>query len=152
MDTPESQTRTTNLPLLHSKPQENLTRGTKTEAVSAILSRLALHYWRPDFDQGQFRNLLGDFLDDLKAYQPAQISAACDAYRRSGEKFFPTPGQLLKFIKADSPSRPRLETYKPPQIEGRQATKTVGQVLRDHGMEDAAIRWESKFGIGDGHV
>lgn len=122
------------------------TENSKAEAVAASLARLALHYWRPDFAPQQARLLLADFLSDLAPYSPEEISAACDAYRRSGEKFFPTPGNLLQHIRQERGPRPRLQTFRAADrnlLAGPQATKTVAEVLRENGFADAARKWDS---------
>jgi hypothetical protein len=119
----------------------------RNEQVAAILSKLALHYWRPDFTPTQSKLVLSDFFADLARYTPAEISDACDTYRRNGEnRFFPTPGALLALLKPDASERPRLPTFRAGQLQigGRKATKSVAEVLREHGFERQAEKWEGR--------
>ncbi len=79
-------------------------REAKDEAIVALLAKLALHYWRPDFTEGQARQLYLDYLDDLRDYAVADIKTAIQAYRTDGtNKFFPSSGQIIDSIigKAD---------------------------------------------------
>lgn len=79
-------------------------RASKDEAILAILARLALHYWRPDFTPGQARQLYRDYLDDLRDFAVVDINRAIQVYRRDGaNRFFPTTGQIVDLIsgKAD---------------------------------------------------
>jgi hypothetical protein len=121
----------------------------RNEQIAAILSKLALHYWRPDFTPTQSKLVLSDFLSDLAPFTPQEISAACDTYRRNGEnKFFPTPGALLAILKpaGTGTERLRLPTFHAGQrqIGGRKATKSVAEVLREHGFDAQAKRWEDR--------
>lgn len=73
--------------------------GSTAKEVMAMLGKLALHYWRPDFSEQQAKLLFADFVEDLREYSPERIEAACTAYRRNPEnRFFPTPGQLRACI------------------------------------------------------
>jgi hypothetical protein len=68
----------------------------KDEAILMLLGQLAVHYWRPDFTEGQARQLYRDYLDDLRSYRVADIDLAIKSYRRDGQnKFYPTSGQLI---------------------------------------------------------
>ncbi len=74
-------------------------REAKEKAILVLLAKLALVYWRPDFTPSQAKQLYDQYLDDLQEYPFADISEACQKYRRDGEnKFFPTPGQLRSII------------------------------------------------------
>jgi len=111
--------------------------------VAAALSRLALHYWRPDFSPSQVKLLLQDFLHDLQRYSPSDIEYACEAYRRDpANKFFPTPGALLGILKRYDTCEPSLPRYQAPlQIGMKLATKSVAQILHENGFEKAAQAW-----------
>lgn len=62
--------------------------------MTALMS-LSVHYYRPDFTEGQARVLIRDMLEDLAEFTPEQVDAAIRAYRRDPKsKFFPTSGQL----------------------------------------------------------
>lgn len=92
--------------------------------ISATLSRLALHFWRPDFTPIQAQYLMEDYLEDLRGYSSNQVESACRNYRRDPEnKFFPTPGQLIDLIPRASPFT------SPAEIEGQRkaAEKAYGK-------------------------
>jgi len=88
-------------------------------------------------------------LSDLGSFSPYQVEDACAAYRRSGgNKFFPTSGQLMDASKpAPIVPRSNLKRYDPKEFEAPRAEKlkSVGQVLREHGFDRAANKWESKL-------
>jgi hypothetical protein len=63
-----------------------------------MLSKLAIHYWRPNFTPDQAKQLIFDFIDDLGRYDLADVQRAIVAYRRSPERFWPTPGALIALI------------------------------------------------------
>ena len=74
-------------------------------ALGAVLERLADQTIAPDaLKSGDVKRIAafwGAFHTDL-ANVPAQVlSRACGAWRRSGEKFYPTSGQLLKLCRDD---------------------------------------------------
>jgi hypothetical protein len=123
-----------------SQPPRSSTVATE---VAAILSRLALHYWRPDFTPAQAKLMLQDFLHDLDGYTPKDVNYACEVYRQNAEnRFYPTPGQLLAILRRYESPSPRLPRFQAPrQIGMTQSTKTVAQVLREHGYEAAAQSW-----------
>lgn len=71
----------------------------KDEAILALLARLALVYWRPDFTPGQAKQLYSQYLEDLRGFAFADIVDAFKKYRQNGEnRFYPTPGQLVDII------------------------------------------------------
>lgn len=130
-----------------SSQQKTLIENTALE-INAILSRLSLHYWRPDFGPGQVRLLLADYLDDLHGYSVEAINAACTQYRRNPEnKFFPRSGDLLALLKPKSEPRHHLQPFRGlPVIEAPRATKTAAQILAEHGFTLASARltgWDS---------
>jgi hypothetical protein len=108
-------------------------------AVGAILSRLALHFHRPDFTEAQAKLLLADILSDLVAFSPAEINRACAEWRSSpANRFFPTSGQLIGLMRPYSEPRRRLATFKAvPEIEGPRATKSAAQILAEHAARKA---------------
>lgn len=60
-----------------------------------ILSRLAIHYYRPDFTEGQAKLLIEDMVQDLGEFDTDIVTEACSTYRqRKDSKFFPTSGVL----------------------------------------------------------
>lgn len=64
------------------------------------LSRLALHYWRPDFNPKEAAKLNADYLEDLRGITVEELKAACRTWRRNPDnRFYPTSGQLLELVK-----------------------------------------------------
>ncbi len=72
----------------------------KDDAILILLGKLALNYWRPDFTASQARELYSQYLEDLRPWPFQEIVSALKKYRQSGEKFFPTSGQLVRLITA----------------------------------------------------
>lgn len=94
-----------------SKPQRSSAEETKR--ISATLSRLALHYWRPDFTPAQANLLLGDYLEDLRGKTALEVESACREYRLGHEnKFFPRSAQLLEIIETQRISPEEIEANK----------------------------------------
>lgn len=127
---------------------QQTTQPSERKQIAAILARLALHFWRPDFTPEQARMVIEDYLDDLRGYSPTQIERACMQFRkRPDSTFFPKSGQLLGILGADrelDPPRSRLPTWRAPAalMAPRGKLKTVAEVLRDSGHTVAADRWE----------
>ena len=142
-------THTRNLPSEQSSQPRSSTESSRTAEIAAILSRLALHYWRPDFDASQTKHLLADFLEDLRGIPVQDIDYATKVYRRDPEnQFFPTPGKLLAILKPARKADPSYDaraqdSYRAPQLghDFKQATKSVADVLREHGYEAQAAKW-----------
>lgn len=66
-----------------------------------LLSRMAVHYYRPDFTEAQAKVLIGDMVDDLHGFGVYEIEKALREYRQNAkEKFFPKSGQLIALINA----------------------------------------------------
>lgn len=80
-------------------PNEVETLEAKDKAILALLAKLALHYWRPDFTPQQAKHLYADYLEDLRQYALSDISEAIAKYRQSGAKFYPQSGELVKIIR-----------------------------------------------------
>lgn len=129
------------LPLVLSQQQRS---EDWRRSVGAILSRLGLHFWRPDFTEGQAKLLFSDLYSDLADFSPNEISTACATWRRNPEnRFFPTSGQLIGIMRPTVPSEPRLrlEPFKDyPKIEGRRATKSAAQIIAEHGFSQPMPR------------
>ena len=72
----------------------------RDKRVVALLGRLALHYYRPDFTEKQAMLLIADMLDDLRDFSIPQIETACRAWRKKPEAtYFPKSGQLIGLMK-----------------------------------------------------
>jgi hypothetical protein len=75
---------------------------------AALLGKLALHYYRPDFTPEQAKHHFADFVHDLDGVTAVELSDACKAWRTNGDnRFFPTPGQLLALVRGDLVERHR---------------------------------------------
>src|ERR1700733_2885024 len=67
--------------------------------IAALLTKLALHYWRPSFTPAQVKLVLRDFLHDLAPFRCDTVAKACEAYPTAPDsKFFPHPGALIAMI------------------------------------------------------
>ena len=75
-------------------------RISKDRAILALLAKLSLHYWRPDFTPAQAKQMYADYVEDLREYALRDIAAAMKKYRQSAATFFPTSGQLVQIIRA----------------------------------------------------
>jgi len=69
--------------------------------VVMALSKLAVHYYRPDFTEGQAKSLISDMVGDLGEFSVGEIEAAIAAYRQAPPsagkaKYFPDSGTLRK--------------------------------------------------------
>jgi len=93
--------------------------------------------------------MMVDYLNDLSAYSPADIEAACAVYRRDPDsKFYPRSGELLAIL---IPKRePVTERWRLPKFSAseydrpRYNLKSVAEVLRDTGHVSAANAWEER--------
>jgi len=145
MENYQTPTKTSQQELI-SQPKRNSPDDAREKAISAAIAQLSLIYWRPDFTPQQFKFAIAAYLEDFRKLSVYQVEMACREYRRNPEnKFFPTPGQLLDLTKdkfADTPSRlPRFEGY--PALEGPRATKSVAQILEEHGFTGEAAKWKT---------
>lgn len=67
----------------------------RAAAIATSISRLALHYWRPDLAERHAKLVVQDFIEDLSEFSTEAVEDACRAYRRDpGSKHFPKPGEL----------------------------------------------------------
>jgi hypothetical protein len=136
---------------LPSAPTSQLptTQPNERKQVAAILARLSLHYWRPDYTPEQAKLLIQDYLDDLAGYSVVEIERAVMTYRRLPDsKFFPKSGELLAIMNPPrEPDRPRsrLPTfhsseYLPPPPKNK--LRSVAEILRGYGFTKEAQRYE----------
>lgn len=80
---------------------ESSLQGADPASIAALLGKLALHYWRPNFTDLQAKQLYMDYIGDLKTYPLDAIEQAIGAYRRNEkEKWFPKSGQLIALCEA----------------------------------------------------
>lgn len=117
--------------------------GSKRRAIAAILGKLALHYPRQDLSPSQFKLVIDDMVNDLESLAMYQIERAANAWRTSGERFYPTSGQLLKTItesreQSIASARASQPAYRTPQIGNDNhkwpyELKPWRDILRDNG-------------------
>ena len=118
--------------LTSSKRDERNRRGDsrvceqKDEAILALLAKMALHYWRPDFTPSQAKQLYGDYVDDLSQYPMSKVAAAIEEYRQRGGKFFPTVQQLISLILGEA----RLEAENPGAPDRARTLQRIKTELR----------------------
>lgn len=66
----------------------------ETEAIRT-LEALFLHYPARALSQAEHGLIWGDWIDDLADIPADMLASACRMWRRSSERFAPSPGQLL---------------------------------------------------------
>lgn len=72
-------------------------RESKAAAIMALLGKLALHYWRPDFTPGQAKQVYADYVEHLLPYPMVEIAASIKCYQASPDSnFYPSIGRLLQ--------------------------------------------------------
>lgn len=75
-----------------------------------MLSKLAVHYYRPDFTEAQAKSLISDMVEDLSDFAVHEVESAIRAYRRdANNKFFPTSGALREPILDERKEQRHLE-------------------------------------------
>ena len=133
----------TGLPVRQTSRLDSAPKPSENERKLAELIRLGSHYWTPDFTRAQANSLLADYIDDLTDCTVTQLEVACREWRRNAENTrFPRSAELVRAVFGSKPIPCRLPTWKGvPTLEGPRATKSVGQILREHGFTDAAKKW-----------
>ena len=107
-----------------SKPQQPKSEPQKASQITAILSRLAIHYYRSDMPESAFKSIIADMLDDLAEFAFVDIEHAVKAHRQNPKsRFFPTPGELRLLAQQSAAdrttaSKPR-QSFKPEYGESR---------------------------------
>jgi hypothetical protein len=127
----------------------NLAKSAEPEWQMALktkaLLQLSRHYHTAGMTPEAFKSVLTDFLSDLQDVTPQDFERACTAYRMDGQnRFFPTPGQLRAAIAPKESPRLRLETFRGYPGPKTRSTLSVAEVLRKHGHEASAARWEER--------
>ena len=70
----------------------------RADEIALTYERLALHYPNLNRTESESALTIEDWFEDLAGYPTDLIAEACRRWRRSPERFFPTPGQLLKSV------------------------------------------------------
>lgn len=80
--------------------------------MAIALTKLASHYWRPDFGEAQAKQMIRDYVEDLEEFSVVEVEAAARDYRRNPKnEFFPRSGQLRDLIYAVRKDRADVERY-----------------------------------------
>jgi len=75
-----------------------------------LLAKLAVHYYRPDFTEGQAKSLISDMVHDLVEFDVPEVELAIREYRQDAHnRFFPTSGALRAPILAGRKERAEAE-------------------------------------------
>lgn len=78
--------------------QDSLRPASRTEIVRHV-GALSLHYPQPDLPEAAHATRWDDWLSDFAEVPADILEAACRDWRRSAERFAPSPGQLLEKVK-----------------------------------------------------
>jgi len=79
-----------------------------------MLSQLAIVYYRPDFTEGQARQLIATLVSDLEEFDLAEIDMAIKLYRRDpANEFFPKPAALRAIVLNGRKERAALDRVGP---------------------------------------
>jgi hypothetical protein len=69
--------------------------GSSAEVVTMQVGKLSLHYPQPSMDENANATRWEDWFDDFGDIPADILESACRAWRRSDNRFAPSPGQLL---------------------------------------------------------
>lgn len=88
------------LPALRSYVLEaqRLTKPATDRLIVRVLEGLFLHYPARNLSTEEAAVLWGDWVEDFADVPEDLLRSACDGWRRSSERFAPSPGQLLAQI------------------------------------------------------
>lgn len=89
--------------------------------MAVLLTRLAVHYYRPDFTEGQAKMLIRDMVEDLAEFSVSEVDWSIKEYRRDpGNRYFPTSGQLrAPILEARREARQASRISDKPMAESR---------------------------------
>ena len=121
--------------------------------LTAMLAKLAQHYYRPDFTEGQARQLIRDYLSDLEEFDLRDVEAGITAYRRDPKaKFFPTVGQLRERVLEAQKDRLVAASYgnaakATPQFGESRPTRwwQIPKTLWREGWRESEVPWDEKI-------
>lgn len=106
MDETNPQLHTISSSLPQNRSSEKSSAPSERAKIMLCLSKLAVHYYRPDFTEGQAKVLITDMVNDLSDYRFDEIEIAARDYRKDAEnKFFPRSGQLINLVTAERRER-----------------------------------------------
>lgn len=101
------------MPQRLSSPTNSRKDPQKTATIALLLSRLAVHFYRPDFTEAQAKSMISDMVGDLADLAVCDIEKAIEAYRKTAfpmGKFkpFPDSGTLRKLAADELKRRAEL--------------------------------------------
>lgn len=111
-------------PLASSKTLTAKPDPEKAKTLTVLLSRLAIHYYRPDFTEAHARLLVEDYVQDLAEFAICDVEAAIRDYRqqptKGKAKYFPDSSQLRDLASANAKHREEMaRPVRKPMHEGR---------------------------------
>lgn len=114
------------------------------------LEALALHYLRPVRTPEQHARALQDYLTDLGDLPVAAIKSGCAAWRKSGAKKYPTPGELRSMATQFAPTHngPKARKWEP-ITDAEYATYSLRDKIRhqtilgDEALAKAGPMWRN---------
>lgn len=116
--------------------RESLESGllpTGREALAIELGKLALHFWRPDRSQSQWKTLLKDYLEDLSEFPLDHIQEVCKEWRRT-KKWWPKVSEFRERLVEKRASRKydiqRLDNIEAALILAKAKDQQSGKVSR----------------------
>lgn len=82
--------------------------------IALLLSKLAINYYRPDFTEGQAKQLISTMVSDLEEFPVPEVDRAITLYRRQPaapgkQKYFPDVSVLRNIIIVGQRERAALE-------------------------------------------
>lgn len=70
------------------------------------MSRLAINYYRPDFQESQAKLIIRGYIEDLMEFEVSDVEEAIREYRRGKDaKFWPAVGELIALAKVERRER-----------------------------------------------
>lgn len=89
-----------------------------TAAIVLMLSRLAVHFYRPDFTEGQAKSMITDMVHDLAGLDMRDLEKGIATYRQTpfpmGKfKPFPDSGTLIRLANVERNHRVDIEGKQP---------------------------------------
>jgi hypothetical protein len=75
---------------------ERSLRPCPSQTLMAYLAKLLSHYPQPDLPDGVNDARWDDWMEDFAEVPEDWVRAACASWRRSAQRFAPSPGQLLE--------------------------------------------------------
>ena len=124
----------------------------KPDDLKVLLGRLRLHYGMPVMDQGQWRLFWQDYASDLGHLPFDVLEQAVNAWRRSEEKYFPKPGEILGLVRSQNTYRLRkeyaalvLDRQRRAELEEHERVRQRSDPLQQKKIEDELTKLKLKL-------